>query len=311
MLTVKTGAAGLVLALGLVAAPAAQTSLDALMERALANRDQSWRTLGQYILDERETLQLRAPDGATLFGFTHTYTWFERDGFFVRSPLDANGARIGEDERRRYEERWLESERKRAAEAEKKAREKADATRVEVPEGADAAGGPVPRFMSAAYFLDFPFEPGNYYLVGRDTHRGTPVYKIEYFPRRMFSDDDDDRKRARDDDDKRDSQFEQKLNKVARITLWVDPERAQILRYVFENVDFDFVPGRWLLRVDDVTAEMTMGQPFEGVWLPDEVGMRFAATIATGTYQASYTLDFHDYRLGDVTSRIRFDRRVP
>ena len=31
---------------------------------------------------------------------------------------------------------------------------------------------PTPRFVSEAYFMDFKFEPGNYYLVGRELARG-------------------------------------------------------------------------------------------------------------------------------------------
>ena len=51
--------------------------------------------------------------------------------------------------------------------------------------------GTEPRFISEAYFMKFPFEPGNYYLAGRETMDGRPVVKIEYYPSRLFSDDKD------------------------------------------------------------------------------------------------------------------------
>jgi hypothetical protein len=101
------------------------------------------------------------------------------------------------------------------------------------------------------------------------------------------------------------------MNKVARITLWVDEERAMILRYVFENVDFDFLPAQWLVRIEDVRAEMSMAQPFPGIWLPKDMAMRFDLTFANGTYGIRYGLSFYDYRMGDVKSRIKFDRRLP
>src|SRR5690606_33586619 len=103
-----------------------------------------------------------------------------------------------------------------------------------------------PRFISAAYFLDFKFEPGNYYLAGRETIDGRPVVKVEYFPRGLFSGDkgdENDKDDAKEDDTG--DRIEAAMNKVARITLWVDQERPMILKYVFENVDFDFLPGRW------------------------------------------------------------------
>ena len=57
------------------------------MERVLARRDENWKKLQQYVLDERETLDLTGPGGARLYGFRRDYSWFMRDGIFVRSPL--------------------------------------------------------------------------------------------------------------------------------------------------------------------------------------------------------------------------------
>ena len=48
--------------------------------------------------------------------------------------------------------------------------------------------------------------------------------------------------------------------KVALVTLWVDPAAEQIVKYTFDNTEFDFLPGRWLVRVGDVTASMTMSR---------------------------------------------------
>ena len=50
---------------------------------------------------------------------------------------------------------------------------------------------PTPRFVSEAYFMDFKFEPGNYYLAGREQLEGQQVLRIEYYPTRMFNDNDE------------------------------------------------------------------------------------------------------------------------
>jgi len=72
------------------------TDLDQLMERVLARRDENWKKLQQYILDEHERVQVTGPGGARLFGLHRNYRWFQKDGFFIRSPLTANGVGVNE-----------------------------------------------------------------------------------------------------------------------------------------------------------------------------------------------------------------------
>lgn len=293
-------------------APASRlTDLDALMAKALEHRADAWKTMEQYILNEREQFELRGPLGIPLFGERRVFTWFVRDGYFVRSPIEFNGVKIGDEKRREYEDDWMKRELERERrKAEKRAKD-GPRTAPDAPADVDALLKQTsePRFISAAYFLDFRFEPGNYYFAGRETFEGTPVVKVEYFPRRLFADEDDEkagRKRDRDDE-----AIERHMNKVARITLWVDPERAMILKYVFENVDFNFLPAQWLVRVEDVRAEMSMAQPFPGIWMPKDMAMQFDMTLANGTYGMRYGLSFYDYRMGSVKSRIKFDGRLP
>src|SRR5262249_32153618 len=70
----------------------AQTDLDALMRGVLAVRDENWKKLQQYVLDEREQIELRGPSRTPIWGEQRDYLWFVRNGFFVRSPLRYNGA---------------------------------------------------------------------------------------------------------------------------------------------------------------------------------------------------------------------------
>src|SRR5436853_6306137 len=79
---------------------AAQNDLDAFMQQVLARRDDNWKKLQQYILDEHEQLDVSDPARVSLWGEHRDYTWYLRDGFFVRSPVKVNGVTDSEPDRR-------------------------------------------------------------------------------------------------------------------------------------------------------------------------------------------------------------------
>ena len=68
-----------------------QTDLNAFMKEVLEKRDENWKKLQQYILDEREKIEVRGPTGLPIWGQRREYQWFIRDGYFVRSPVTADG----------------------------------------------------------------------------------------------------------------------------------------------------------------------------------------------------------------------------
>jgi hypothetical protein len=290
-------------------APHVQSDLDAFMARVLARRDDNWKKMQQYILDEDERLQITGPDGSRLYGFHRKYNWFIRDSYFVRSPLVVNGVSIAEPERARYEARWIEREKSRERRA-ARAQEDPDApeARSEVTVSAEGvqmdvvSGSLEPRFVSAAYFLRFKFDPGHYALVGREPLNGRDVLKIEYYPSKLFT---EGRSRPNRRVRERDSEVEEKMNKVSLVTLWIDPALHQILRYTFDNMGLDFLPGRSLVRIDEMKASMEMTQPFPDVWLPGVVEMGFGLSTALGSLRARYDVSYHDYRLAEVTSKVR------
>jgi hypothetical protein len=291
----------------------AQSDLDAFMRQVIERRDDNWKKLQQYILDERETIDLRGPAGTTLWGERHDYTWYIRDGYFVRSPVKFNGVTIGEADRRKYEAEYLERQQQR----EKRAQERAAARGQDPapPVSADAPPTDVdglirqtrqPEFISSAYFLRFRFDEGRYALVGRETVENRQALRIEYYPQKLFQDLSE-RERERKQSEKDESyerEMRRLMNKASRVTLWVDPASHQILKYTFEDLGWDFLPGQWLVRVDTVRASMTMGEMFEGVWLPRGIDMNVALKLAIGDVDLHYTLDYHDYRRADVTTRI-------
>ena len=169
-------------------------------------------------------------------------------------------------------------------------------------------GGAEPRFVSEAYFMDFKFEAGNYYLAGREKLEGHDVLRIEYYPTHLFNDTDDEkppREMKKNRDDRAEQEIDRKMNKTALITLWVDPAEHQIVKYTFDNVWLDFLPGAWLVRVDDLRASMTMGQPFDGIWLPRTINIHGGFTLATGSFEASYERAFTNYREADIKTTIK------
>jgi hypothetical protein len=312
---------GLALGLALVlAAPArvsTQTDLDAFMKQVLAKRDDNWKRLQQYILDEREAMELRGPDRVAMWGERREYTWYIRDGFFVRSPLKFNGVTIGEADRRKFEADYLRREQQR-----EKRRGRGQAID---PGNNDAApavqrdpDAPAnldglikqtrePQFISSAYFLRFKFEEGKYAMVGHETIDGRDLLRIEYYPANLFTG--SDRRRTgrgpTDADKARDVEFRRLMNKVALVTIWVEPVAHQIVKYTFDNVAFDFLPVGWLMHVNDLKASMTMAQPFKDVWLPNALEANLNMTMAVGPFDLHYTLEYHDYRQPDVTTKIR------
>ena len=91
------------------------SDLDAFMARVLARRDDNWKRMQQYVLDERETLRVLGPGGTPFYGFRREYLWFPRDGdgVFVRSPVTVDGVKIGDAERRKAEADYLRREERR------------------------------------------------------------------------------------------------------------------------------------------------------------------------------------------------------
>jgi hypothetical protein len=307
------------------AASAPATDLDAFMEKVLARRDANRKTMDQYVLDESEGFEILGPGRWPLHRTRREFSWYVRDGMHVRSPVRFNGVKVGDDARDKYELDWMRREQERQErKAKKEAEKKKESGEVTIDgDGIHiSTGGPVatePRFVSEAYFMDFKFEAGNFYLAGRETLDGHQVLRVEYYPTRMFDDHDrerDDpkaeerRKKSRERDRTTEEAIDRKMNKTAMVTLWIDAAEFQIVKYTFDNVWMDFLPGAWLVRVDDIHASMTMSQPFPDIWLPREMNVHAGVSLAAGPFEASYTRQFANYRLAEVKSIIRVPKLV-
>ena len=312
----------------------AQNDLDAFMQQVVARRDDNWKKLQQYVLDEREVLDLRGPGNTRMWGEEREYTWFIRDGFFIRSPLKFNGVTIGEDDRRRAEDEYLRRVQRRDARGRQAGPENADPDSggvgaVARPDNNDAGADPPtdvdgvlrqvrqPQFVSSAYFLRFKFDAGTYALVGREQFEGQQVLRVEYYPTKLYQAPERQNgengrggrgrsksKEEQENDKRQEEVFRRVLNKVALVTLWIEPTSHQIVKYTFDNINFDFLPGQWLVHVDSAKASMTMGQPFKDVWLPKGIDVTASATLASGTLTFHETVTYHDYREATVTSKV-------
>lgn len=293
------------------AAPLAQSDLDALMARVLARRDDNWRKLQQYTLVEENTFRLVAPMETPVYGSRRTYQWFPRDGFFIRSPIEIDGVTIGAADRQKAEQEFLAQERRRERRRAGRGGERPEASgNPDDPEDIpDVIRQTVePEFVSAAYFLRFRFERGQYAFVGREQLLGREVLRIEYYPEEMFR---VRRGRGRGSDQDRgglspeeEAQIVDRMNDISTVTLWVEPDAAQILRYEFQNVDADFLPGRWLARLDAFTASMQMASPFADVWLPASLNVQVEISTAIGRVTGRYDVAYRDYRLAETAIRI-------
>ncbi len=232
----------------------------------------------------KRRFDLTGPGRFPLWGMRREYTWFIRDGIFVRSPVSADGVKLSEADRRKAEEQWLrrqknrEEREKRNAEREAKGLppERENRQVVIGPTGVQSSssddkdtGVPItntedmlkqvrePQFVSSAYFLKFKFETGHYALAGREKIGDIQALKIEYYPEAgLFKDGrNQPDKKDKDEDDK----IEEKMNKASMVTLWVDPKTYQILQYTFDDLDWDFFPGRSLVRIGDTRGDHADG----------------------------------------------------
>jgi hypothetical protein len=288
-----------------VSSVSAQSDLDQLMSQVLSRRDDNWNKLQQYVLDERERFQLSGLDGVRLYGFERDYSWFVREGFFIRSPVRADGVVISESERRKEEDEWLARQRRRQARRDTRDGTSSALTDPNVPPGTveDVLKQSIePDFIQAAYFMRFKFDQGQYALVGPEELAGRRVLKIEYYPTLLFT---EGRTRPNRKLRERDDEINAQMNKTSLVTLWIDPVESQILQYDFHNINMDFLPGASVARVAGMEATMKMSQPFPGVWLPQTIALHAKVSLATGTLDARYTIDYHDYRLANVTIKVQ------
>ena len=208
---------------------------------------------------------MRGPQRVPIWGERREYTWFIRDGFFVRSPTKFNGV---DDRRGRTPEvRSRLSEAGAGARQEGATRQQRDARRLRSHDRrrhrrrhARASGRPGAHAgrqrrhssergsrnssrrpiscASSSRKASTPWSAARRSTAARCSGSSTTPSACSAAPIAGG--------RARKPSDKdraRDAEFQRMMNKVALVTLWVEPKAHQIVKYTFDNVGFDFLPA--------------------------------------------------------------------
>jgi len=193
-----------------------------------------------------------------------------REGFFVRSPIKANGVTVGEADRRKYEDDYLRRQKQiDAPAAAQPAHHRADpalADRRDRAErhGRDSPPGPAARVISRL-LSPVPIRGRQVRARGQGKARRPRVLRVEYYPANLFRCDTRRQGGGRSVEpwqpDAHETEMRRMMNKV-RCHLMDRTVSHQIVKYTFNNVAFDFLPVQWLAQVTDVHASMTMSQPF-------------------------------------------------
>ena len=238
-----------------------------------------------------------------------------------------NGAAVGESDRVKYEQEFLDREQPREERTAGAAIAAGGSVATAPPDLAPAphdVDGLIrqsrqPQFISSAYFLRFRFDDGRYALVGREPFEGHEVLRIEDYPDELFNEDRREERRQEQGDaggrrrDRRerdaaeksfDAELRRLMNTSSRVTLWILPASRQILKYTFDDLGWNFFPGQWLAQMDGVAASMTMGEMFPDVWFPRSLEMHVGLLMAFGNVQMRYALQYDNYRQADVQSKI-------
>ena len=149
------------------------------------------------------------------------------------------------------------------------------------------AGRVEPEFITESSYFMFGFEPGSYYVAGRETVAGHEVVRIEHYPTSFVGEEVDER-------------ISRGFSKTSLVTFWVDPEVHQVVKYTLDNPGLDFLRFRWLARVDGLEASVDMA-PIRDLWLPVQMTISARVTTALGMFGAT---PFFDYRQAETGARL-------
>lgn len=254
-----------------------EEDLKSFMEKVLRKRSVNWNDQYNYIFSERETLEFGGTfSAAPLQGFTSEFVWYVKEGYLVRSPVSVNGAPVPDDEREREEKKFIKSLEKGRKSGEGVDRDK---------------------------FFGFDFKKGEFVYAGTQEYESREVVVIEFYPEGMFNEGTD------DDDDDLDKRIERGLEKSMTATLLIIPEEHQIVRMTLNNLDFGFLPGKWMVRIGEIGGVMKMAKQYGEVWLSEEIAIVGQATTAYGDLYVRYTRRFYDYKEAEVKVKFRFEPR--
>jgi len=246
-----------------------ENELDNFMAKVLRKRDIDWEKLRDYIFNSTETLEIRQGEIPALENFCREYSWYVQDGYLVRSPIRIDGVKISSRERAEAVEKWINDEKK------KRENDKTNQ-------------------LNRQSFFGFKFEPGRYLYAGKQQFEGREVVVVEYYP-------------DIGNDKNNDNKYEDLIEKSILITLLIDPEEYQIVQFTFDNAGFEFLPARWLVRLEDIKGSLIMDKPLGDVWLPREITAYGSISTANMELSVHYSHEFYSYAKTDVKVKYWFE----
>ncbi len=255
--------------------------LDAFMTKVLERRDIDWERLRNYVFSERETVEFKASFLPALENIRKEYLWRVRDGYIVRTPIKANGVSVSKEEQTKAENEWIEQQKRKKGKA-----------------------------LERESFFGFKFQPGRYLYAGKKDVDNRELTVVEYYP--DFRDEGEpkpqEKSKKKRNDPESDEYYERMFEKAFVVTMLIDPAEYQIVQMTFDNVGLDFLPARWLVRVSDIKASLTMDKPIGDVWLPKTISAWGAVSTANGDLTLRYSREFFDYRKTEVKVKFWYEK---
>jgi hypothetical protein len=242
--------------------------LDAFMAKVLKKRAVDRDRLRDYLCNETEEFEITGEKIAALESFRREYIWFVRDSHFVRSLVRVNGVKASEEEQKSAEDEWIKSQKQ----------------------------GRRGYNLDRESFFGFKFEPGRYLYAGEEQFEGRKVLVIDYCPKV----DKNHKPEIKDN-------IAKALEKSILVTMLIIPEDHQIVKMTFDNVSLDFLPARWLVRLNEVKASLIMDKTVGDIWLPREVAVHGSLSTANMDLALRYSMRFSDYRKTDVKVKLRYE----
>ena len=243
--------------------------LDDFMAEVLKKRDIDWERLHNYIFNSTETLEIKKGEIPALENFRRDYNWYVQDGYLVRSPVRIDGVKISARERAEAVEKWINDEKKK---------KENDQT----------------NQLDRQSFFGFKFEPGRYLYAGKQQFEGREVMVVEYYPDIGGNNVNGDK-------------YGDLIEKSILITLLIAPEEHQIVQFTFDNAGFEFLPARWLVRLEDIKGSLVMDNPLGDVWLPREITAYGSISTANMELSVHYSHKFYSYAKTDVKIKYWFE----
>jgi len=264
------------------------SDLDEFMAKVMQKRWADAENLREYVFNEREALDVEIDSKiASQWSYRREYLWFVRDDYLVRSPVVIDGVKVSDKEKSTAEDEWINGQKKRGKSTNK------NGIDYQALFGLENANS-----LDFQAFFGFEFEPGRYLYGGERQFEGRKALLVEYYPKLS-----DGKKGSNNKKDSINGLFE----KSYLVTMLISPDDHQILQITFDNVGLEFLPARWLVRMNDIKASMVMDKTQVGIWLPRKISAYGSISTAGADLSINYTREFYEYAKSHVDVKLWFD----